>query len=267
MTGFALSLLLAGSLAAHEGWLVAQAEATTVVTTTDGKFFSGVVQEDLPQGIILKLPNGETVFVERAKIKSQAKSASAVSAPEAAPAPAPEAAPLQPVAAPADLAELWGRREVMKMSALELNDEVSYLVSARPSMVLPTLGIVFGSILSVAGVALITVGDVVWGAAYRRSCSQLSWNPVAYQYTTGNCSENNLTANTLYVGIGIGSLILGAALLTLGIIVSVIRGPVRKAMNARIDVLEQQLQRREIVDRYKQSSLPALPGGLTLATF
>jgi hypothetical protein len=265
MTGFAMSLLLAGSLAAHEGWLVAQAEATTVVTTTDGKFFSGVLQEELPQGIILRLPNGETVFIERAKIKSQAKSASGVSTPAPAPAPAPsaapvpEAAPLQPTASPADLAEIWGKRDAAKMTALELNDEVNYLVGARPPMGSAVLGIVFGAILVPAGIALITVGDRYWGERYRSQC---------YLNGIGYCGDtNDHTASTLYVGLGTASLILGAALLTVGIIVAVIRGPVRKAMNARIDVLEQQLQRRELVDRYRQSSVPALPGGLTLATF
>jgi hypothetical protein len=238
-------------------------EQQSVVVCTDGMVFTGVIRDDVPAGIVLKPANGEPIFIQRARIKSVAKVAAdapaAVATPVPGPPPPPPAA-VAPAAVPApatNLAELWGKRDVLKMTPLEIEDELHWLVENRPPMGAPTLGIVFGTILTVAGIALITVGDRVWGYEYRFHCS-----------TYNSCSANDLLANTLYVGLGTASLVIGVALLTLGIVFKILRGPTRNAMNARIQQLEDRRDRLETVERYKSSSLEPPPiGSMTVATF
>lgn len=235
----------------HLGWLLAQAPSTTIVTTTDGRVFSGTVQEDLVAGIILRLPSGEAVFIERATIRNIARSVgpgteappalaappaprSAVPAPLPAESPSALPAPTEQFSVPVPAAETsggirleapgWGEREVKTMTRLEINDELRIIVRARPAIGLAIAGISVGSLLTLGGAAVIIFGGASGGGL---------------------------------LAICIVGAAVGITLLILGIVALSRIRPVRAKMNARITALEDQIERLDDLERERRAHGPS----------
>jgi hypothetical protein len=204
--------------------VAAAAEAASVVSTTDGQVFQGSIVEDLPAGVMLRLGSGQTVFIERGRIRNVAKVAGEAATPAPEAAQAPRDAPVRTVSAPPPSAEqiLQAPREVRTLSRAELNDELRVLDRARPSTGAAIALLITGAVLTPIGLGMDLVG-------------------LLYTTSVGNSLEGK------YKGIVIASLLtVGTVFLVAGVTTLII-GAVKRARaapyNARMRDVEDQLER------------------------
>jgi hypothetical protein len=245
---------------AHGGWLLAQAPATTVVSTTDGNVYSGVLVEDLPAGLMLRVANGETVFIERARIRTVARPAGGqATAPAASPSPGDGPPPPPPLLPPAisaapgtpapmagrattqeDLAEGRPLRNANLMQRAEVNDELRLIDRVKPR----TGGFLA---LALAGAAITALGaiDMIISGAF------LAANGVSSTYKRGSIT-------TVFI-IGVVADVVGVTMLVIGIIGRAANSSTVGRYDSRTRDLEDRLQHLEDQEHERGGPSPLRP--------